>query len=108
MISELLILQFALQLLGLGDFAHGLVEVILVDCVPVVLDSKQATRCGGVRQDTSRGRCLWDSRFGHDVPQVSTVQPVAHLDDALKVDVTLGDDAGRVDLEDLEAADLVW
>lgn len=46
-------------------------------------------------------------RFGNHVPQVGAVEAVAHLDDALEVDVALGDDALGVDLEDLEAADLV-
>lgn len=46
-------------------------------------------------------------RLGDHVAQVRAVEPVAHLHDALEVDVALGDDALGVDLEDLEAADLV-
>lgn len=42
--SELLILQFALQLLRLGDLSHSLVEIILVDGIPVVLDGEQTTK----------------------------------------------------------------
>lgn len=39
---ELLILQLAFQLLGLGHFAHRLVEVVLIDRISVILDGKQA------------------------------------------------------------------
>lgn len=41
---ELLVFEFALQLLRLGYLPHCLVEVVLVDCVAVVLDCKQTTR----------------------------------------------------------------
>ena len=38
---QLLVLELALQLLGLGHLAHCFVEVVLIDRVPIVLDGKQ-------------------------------------------------------------------
>lgn len=40
--SELLVLQFALQLLGLCNLSDGLIEVVLIHSVPVILDGKQS------------------------------------------------------------------
>jgi len=41
---QLLVLQFAFQLLRLGHLAHCLVEVVLIDSVPVVLDSEETPK----------------------------------------------------------------
>ena len=41
-LSKLLVLELALELLGLGHFSHSLVKIVLVDGVPVVFDGKQA------------------------------------------------------------------
>ena len=41
---QLLVLQLALQLLGLGHLAHRLVKVVLVDSFPIILDGEQTTR----------------------------------------------------------------
>lgn len=38
---QLLVFQLALQFLSLSHLAHSLVEVVLVDGVPVILDRKQ-------------------------------------------------------------------
>lgn len=40
--SKFLILQLPLQLLRLGNLPDGLVEIILIDEIPIVFDSKQA------------------------------------------------------------------
>ncbi len=85
---QFLILQFALQLLILGDLADGLVEIVLVDGVALVLDGRQP-------------------RLGNDVAQIGAVELIAHLDHGLEVDLALGHDAAGVDLEDLQPPDLV-
>lgn len=48
-----------------------------------------------------------DIRFSNDVSQISAVQPIAHLDHALKVQVAINHHAVRVNLENLQATDLV-
>lgn len=40
---QLLVFELAFKLLGLGDLADGLVEIILVDGVAVVLDGEETT-----------------------------------------------------------------
>lgn len=40
---QLLVFELAFKLLGLGDLADGLVEVVLVDGVAVVLDGEETT-----------------------------------------------------------------
>lgn len=40
---ELLVFQFALQLLRLGHLAHSLVEVVLIDGISIIFDGKQTT-----------------------------------------------------------------
>jgi hypothetical protein len=40
---QLLVFEFAFQLLGLGYLAHCFVEIVLVDRVSVVLDGEQTT-----------------------------------------------------------------
>lgn len=40
---QLLVVELALQLLGLGHLAYSLVEIVLVNRLAVVLDGKQAT-----------------------------------------------------------------
>lgn len=41
---QLLVFQLALQLLGLGNLTYGLVEIVLVDCIPIVLDGEVTTK----------------------------------------------------------------
>jgi hypothetical protein len=41
---QLLVFELALKLLGLGDLADGLVEVVLVYGVAVIFDGKETTR----------------------------------------------------------------
>lgn len=38
---QLLVFELAFKLLGLGDLADGLVEIVLVDSVTVVLDGEE-------------------------------------------------------------------
>ena len=107
---QLLVFKLALQLLGLDQLAHRLVEVVLVDGVSVVLDGEQAPAIKD--QSVSKAEKIWTQallnlRLGHHVAQVGAVQPVAHLDHALKVNFAVLGDTGGVDLEDLETADLV-
>ena len=40
---QLLVFELAFKLLGLGDLADGLVEIVLVDSVTVVLDGEETT-----------------------------------------------------------------
>lgn len=40
---QLLVFELAFKLLGLGDLADGLVEIVLVDGVAVVLDGEETT-----------------------------------------------------------------
>lgn len=46
-------------------------------------------------------------RLCHHVAQISAVQPIAHLDHALEIDLAILGHAGSVDLENLEPPDLV-
>ncbi|CRK37248.1 hypothetical protein BN1723_004300, partial [Verticillium longisporum] len=84
MSSELLVLKLALELLRFGHLANGLVEIVLADGITVVLDSEEAT----VKTI------------------ISTVQAIAHLDYALKINLAIGDDTGSMDLENLQAPNL--
>lgn len=113
---QLLVLELALELLHLGDLANGLVEVVLVDGVPVVLDSEQATV--GVILATlyfvwmeGLGRRLGqeerDLRFGDHVTQIGAIQLIAHLDHALEIDLALLLYACSVDLQNLHPANFI-
>jgi hypothetical protein len=42
-VLQLLVLELALQLLRLCNFADSLVKIVLVDCVAVVFDGEEAT-----------------------------------------------------------------
>lgn len=65
---QFLILQFPLQLLILRHLSHRLVEIVLIDCVSLILDGRQARLC-------------------HDIPQIRPVQLVAHLHHTLVVNL---------------------
>lgn len=92
LVLQLLVLQLALQLLRLGDLAHRPVEIVLVDTVPLRLERKKpaSTNAALVRLLITYHMGWMDpagySRFRHHVPEISTVQPVTHLDHALKVE----------------------
>ena len=44
---QLLVLQLAFELLGLGDLADCLVEIVLVDGIAIVLDGEKTTESKG-------------------------------------------------------------
>lgn len=87
---KFLVLKLALQLLRLCHLAHGLVEVVLIDSIPVIFDCEQtpivAVSPGKHFKKKKTRRYL---RFRHHVAQISAIQTVTHLDHALKVDLTL-------------------
>ena len=102
---QLLVVQLAFQLLRLRHLAHSLVEVVLVDRVSVVFDGEEtATR---ILAQALKVKVCDDLRFCDNVSQIGTVEAVTHLDDALEVDLAICLHTSRVDLENLETADLV-
>lgn len=60
---ELLVFQLAFKLLGLGDLAHSLVQIILVDRVPVVFDSKETPTRHTIVSGHRRARSKKDSKL---------------------------------------------
>lgn len=107
---QLLVLKLALQLLRLAHLAHGLVEIVLVDRLAVVLDGKQAPVKHSVSSIPSQNAWLaagQNSRLSNNVSQIRAVEAVAHLDHALKVNVPVQHNTSSVDLENLQASNLV-
>lgn len=68
--------------------------------------NRHVSQCRAANQD-SRSRCKGHLRLSNNVPQVSSVKSVAHLDHALEIDLAIGYDTLGVDLQDLKTADLV-
>jgi hypothetical protein len=103
---ELLIFQLALQFLRFRYLSYCFIEIILVDCISVILDGEQATEHSlAVELDSG---ILKDLRFRHNVPQIGPIQTVTHLYHTLEIDVTLRDHPSCMDLHDLQTANLVW
>lgn len=77
LVLQLLVLELALQLLRLGDFAHRPVEVVLIDHVPLGLERKEPTSKYNVSRSswcTSYGLGLAGHlRLCHHVSEISTV-----------------------------------
>jgi hypothetical protein len=100
-----LVFQLALQFLGLGNFANSLVEIVLVYGITFILDGEKPT--GEMLADRDiQGN--GDLPLGHDISQISSVEPIAHLHNALKVNLSIGHDRAGVDLQNLQSANLIW
>src|SRR6056297_4038585 len=81
----LAVFELSLKLFGIHKLPTGLHEVLLQHVVPTCADREEACFCA-------------------HIPQVSTVEAVCELDNALEVDVTSLGDRRRVDLEHVQTA----
>jgi hypothetical protein len=82
---QLLILKLPLQLLNFTNLAHSLHQIILLDIIPVLANSKHTS-------------------LSNDVPQISAVEILTQLDERLVIDLAFFVDCRGVDFEDLESA----
>mmetsp|Transcript_75506 Transcript_75506/g.161761 ORF Transcript_75506/g.161761 Transcript_75506/m.161761 type:complete len:274 (+) Transcript_75506:100-921(+) len=86
--SDLLIVEFSLELLVVRNLPCSLHEVLLRDVVTFGTDSEHA-------------------RLSADVPHVSAIEAVGELHNGLPINVAVLRDADRVDLQDIDARLLI-